>query len=261
MRAPGHTTPEADETARAMAGMREAGATYVAMEVSSHALELGRVRAVRFRVAAFTNLTQDHLDFHGSMDRYGDAKARLFTELGPGAVVLNVGDAFGRELATRVRAPLVRVSGVPGAEADVVPVVSRVDARGIEATVRTPRGDVDLRSRLIGAHNLENLVVALGIAQALDLDLGSSGGCPLRLEQGVPGDGSSAATPPATTCWRYVDYAPHAGRTGARARRRPRRGGERTHLVRVRMWRGSRPDQARADAGRGCGRAVPMSPW
>ncbi len=182
----GHTTPEADEVARAMAAMRERGATHVAMEVSSHALELGRVRAVRFRVAAFTNLTQDHLDFHGSMDKYAQAKARLFIELGPSASVLNVADAFGRDLAARARAPLVRVSDRPDPDADIVPVRWRVDGRGIEASVRTPRGEVDLSSRLIGVHNLANLLVALGVAHALDLDLGRAAAA-LSLAPGVPG--------------------------------------------------------------------------
>jgi UDP-N-acetylmuramoyl-L-alanyl-D-glutamate--2,6-diaminopimelate ligase len=181
-----HTTPEADELARTMAAMRDAGATHAAMEVSSHALELGRVRAVRFRVAAFTNLTQDHLDFHGSLRSYGEAKARLFTELGPGAVVLNVGDAFGRELVARVRAPLVRVSARDDAQAEIVPLESRIDAQGIHATVRTPLGPVELASRLIGGHNLENLLVALGIALALDLDLGRAAAA-LSVERGVPG--------------------------------------------------------------------------
>ena len=78
-----HTTPEADELARVLAVMRKRGATHVAMEVSSIALVLRRVAAVRFRVAAFTNLTQDHLDFHGSMEAYAAAKMELFTKLGP----------------------------------------------------------------------------------------------------------------------------------------------------------------------------------
>jgi UDP-N-acetylmuramoyl-L-alanyl-D-glutamate--2,6-diaminopimelate ligase len=181
-----HTTPEADEVARTMAAMRARGATYVAMEVSSHALELGRVRAVRFRVAALTNLTQDHLDFHGSMATYAAAKARLFTELGPGAVVLNVDDAFGRDLVARVKAPLVRVSARVGADADVVPREAHVDARGIRATVRTPRGDVAIASRLVGAHNLENVLLALGIAQALELDLARAAEA-LSREPGAPG--------------------------------------------------------------------------
>jgi len=185
-----HTTPEADEVARTMAAMRARGATHVAMEVSSHALSLGRVRAVRFRVAAFTNLTQDHLDFHGSMAEYAASKARLFTELGPGAAVLNVDDAFGRDLVARVRSPLVRVSARPGVDAEVVPIEARLDARGVRARVRTPSGEVSLESRLVGAHNLENLLLALGIVSALDLDvvraaeaLSREAGAPGRLER------------------------------------------------------------------------------
>jgi UDP-N-acetylmuramoyl-L-alanyl-D-glutamate--2,6-diaminopimelate ligase len=181
-----HTTPEADDVARAMASMRMRGATHVAMEVSSHALQLGRVRAIRFRVAALTNLTQDHLDFHGSMRAYADAKARLFTELGPGAVVLNVDDAFGRELAAQVLAPLVRVSARVGGDADLAPLDARVDAGGITATVRVPGGEVKIASRLVGAHNLENLMVALGVAQALELDLARAAEA-LSREAGAPG--------------------------------------------------------------------------
>jgi UDP-N-acetylmuramoyl-L-alanyl-D-glutamate--2,6-diaminopimelate ligase len=172
-----------------MATMRATGATHVAMEVSSHALELGRVRGVRFGVAALTNLTQDHLDFHRSMRAYAGAKARLFTDLGPAASVLNVDDPFGRELALRARAPLVRVSARVDAgvqEADVAPRHARVDGRGIAATVRTPSGDVTIASRLLGAHNLDNLLLALGIAHALDLDLGRAAEG-LSRELGVPG--------------------------------------------------------------------------
>jgi UDP-N-acetylmuramoyl-L-alanyl-D-glutamate--2,6-diaminopimelate ligase len=181
-----HTTPEADDVARTMAAMRARGATHVAMEVSSHALTLGRVRAVRFRVAAFTNLTQDHLDFHGSMAEYAASKARLFTELGPGTAVLNVDDAFGCDLAARVRAPLVRVSARVGADADVVPLAASADAGGLRARVRTPDGEVSLESRLVGAHNLENLLLALGIAHALDLDLTRAAEA-LSREPGAPG--------------------------------------------------------------------------
>ena len=183
-----HTTPEADDIARAMASMRARGATHVAMEVSSHALELGRVRAVHVRVAALTNLTQDHLDFHGSMTAYAAAKARLFTEIGPGAAVLNVDDAFGRELASRVKTPLVRVSARldAGAAADIAPREVHLEASGTRATVRTPAGDVALSSRLVGAHNLENLLLALGIAHALELDLARAAAA-LSREPGAPG--------------------------------------------------------------------------
>jgi UDP-N-acetylmuramoyl-L-alanyl-D-glutamate--2,6-diaminopimelate ligase len=181
-----HTTPEADEIARAMGEMRSRGATHLAMEVSSHALTIGRVRAVRFRVAALTNVTQDHLDFHGSMRAYAEAKARLFTELGPAAAVLNVDDEFGRELVERTLGRVVRVSARPGTDADVVPREASIDSRGIEATVLTPRGEVKVASRLIGAHNLENLVLSLGIAYALELDLERAASA-LSREPGVPG--------------------------------------------------------------------------
>ncbi len=184
-----HTTPEADEVARVMAKMRDLGATYAAMEVSSHALALRRVLAVRFRVAAFTNLTQDHLDFHRSMDSYAEAKQRLFTDLGPGSAVLNVDDAFGRALAAKVKAPLVRVSARVGAgtlDADLAPREAKIDARGIHAVVRTPVGNVTIESRLVGVHNLENLLVALGVAHALDLDLGRAAEA-LSRELGAPG--------------------------------------------------------------------------
>jgi UDP-N-acetylmuramoyl-L-alanyl-D-glutamate--2,6-diaminopimelate ligase len=183
-----HTTPESDELARILAAMREAGASHVAMEVSSIALSTGRVRAVRFRVAAFTNLTQDHLDFHGTMQSYANAKAQLFTELAPGSAVVCVDDRFGRELAARVACPLVRVSARLGdtGSADIAPTALTLSDRGIDATLRTPQGGITLRSRLVGAHNVENLVVALGVALALELDL-SRAAAALANELGAPG--------------------------------------------------------------------------
>jgi UDP-N-acetylmuramoyl-L-alanyl-D-glutamate--2,6-diaminopimelate ligase len=184
-----HTTPESDELARVLASMRARGATHVAMEVSSIALVAKRVDAVRFRVAALTNLTQDHLDFHGSMQAYADAKALLFTRHAPGAAVINVDDDFGARLAQSVRSPLVRVSArltTKPSEAEIAPRSATMSAQGIDAVLRTPRGDVTLRSRLVGAHNLENVVVALGVAYALDLDLGRAA-AGIGAEPGAPG--------------------------------------------------------------------------
>ncbi len=189
-----HTTPEADDLARTMAWMRRRGAGYVAMEVSSHAVALKRVLAVRFRVAAFTNLTRDHLDFHGTMEAYADAKARLFLDHGPAVAVVNVASDAGRDLATRIRAArvtrVISVTSRPGEPADVAPIDVDFGARGLAATISTPEGTVSLRSRLVGAHNLENLVVTLGIVHALELDLGravralaSEPGAPGRLER------------------------------------------------------------------------------
>ncbi len=184
-----HTTPEADDLARVFAAMRDLGATHVAMEVSSIALAARRVHAVRFRVAAFTNLTQDHLDYHGSMEEYAAAKAELFTTCAPAAAVIHVGDPFGRELAARVKAPLVRVSAALGTtahDADVAPLGLTLSARGIEARVRTPGGEVDLVSPMFGAHNVENLLVTLGVVVALGLDV-ERAAMALRGEHGAPG--------------------------------------------------------------------------
>ena len=149
-----HTTPEADEIARIARTMKDRGASHLVMEVSSHALAQDRVEAVHFRVAAFTNLTQDHLDFHGDMAAYGAAKARLFLELSPGASVINVDDEFGRDLASRIKTPLLRVSSKIDALADVAPVAVELEPSRTLATLRTPKGNVNIDSRLIGAHNL-----------------------------------------------------------------------------------------------------------
>jgi UDP-N-acetylmuramoyl-L-alanyl-D-glutamate--2,6-diaminopimelate ligase len=162
------TTPEADEVSRYAARARLRGASHLVMEVSSHALAQARVDAVTFAVAAFTNLTQDHLDFHQSMHVYAEAKARLFVELEPSASVIHVDDPFGAELARRVKGPLIRVG--KGSDSDVCPVDIVVDAAGIRGTIRLPSGNVSLESRLVGAHNLENLLVTLGVVEALGLD-------------------------------------------------------------------------------------------
>jgi UDP-N-acetylmuramoyl-L-alanyl-D-glutamate--2,6-diaminopimelate ligase len=171
-----HTSPEADDLARIAKAMRDRGATHLVMEVSSIALAAKRVEAVRFRVAAFTNLTQDHLDWHGTMEAYAEAKARLFTDLSPGAAAVQVDGAFGRALAARV-APgtkLLRVSrrvGAPIDEADVAPLSIEHGTSGIHMRVRTPAGQAAISSPLLGAHNAENLLSALSIAHLLDLDL------------------------------------------------------------------------------------------
>jgi len=163
------TTPEADEISRLAAHTRAQGGTHLVMEVSSIALSLDRVRALHFRVAAFTNLTQDHLDFHASFAEYGETKASLFTTLAPEASVLNVDDAFGAELARRAHGRVLRVS--KRADADIYPRHVSVDARGIRGRFHTPSVEIELESRLVGEHNLENLLVALGVLEALGVDL------------------------------------------------------------------------------------------
>jgi UDP-N-acetylmuramoyl-L-alanyl-D-glutamate--2,6-diaminopimelate ligase len=166
----GHTTPEADDLQALARRALDAGATHMVMEVSSHALELERVRACKFAVAVFTNLTQDHLDFHGTMERYAAAKRRLFVEHAPGAAVINVDDAFGRTLAADCPGRVLTVSSSPGAQADLAPLEATFSDDGLSAMVATPGGRVDIESPLLGRHNLDNALSALGVAVALGLD-------------------------------------------------------------------------------------------
>ncbi len=182
-----HTTPEADELARVLAVMRKRGATHAAMEVSSIALVLGRVDAIRFRVAAFTNLTQDHLDFHGSMEAYAASKQRLFTLHKPSLAVVNVDDPFGATIAAAATCRVLRVRTRVGAgDADIAPLRVAASASGMHVVARVPGGDVEIHSRLVGLHNLENLLVALGVASALDLDVALAATA-FATELGAPG--------------------------------------------------------------------------
>ncbi|MFO0602842.1 MAG: UDP-N-acetylmuramoyl-L-alanyl-D-glutamate--2,6-diaminopimelate ligase [Polyangiales bacterium] len=191
-----HTTPEADDLARRFAAMRDAGATHAVMEVSSHAIALERVGAVRFRVAALTNVTQDHLDFHGTMENYVAAKRRLFEGLGPAASVLNVDDATGADLARTV--PNAITYSRAGAEATLRVLEGGARRGGIDARVATPEGEVRLRSPLAGAHNVENLLCALGILGAMEHPyaraaeaLADATGAPGRLERVLPSAGEA----------------------------------------------------------------------
>jgi UDP-N-acetylmuramoyl-L-alanyl-D-glutamate--2,6-diaminopimelate ligase len=170
------TTPEADEIARIAAMMLAKGASHLVMEISSHALSQKRAEGLRVRVAAFTNLTQDHLDFHGSMEAYGEAKARLFFDFAPAASVVNVDDPFGSALAERIAhergaTSLYTVSSQVGAGADVVPLKLELGAKRTSVRVRTRSGELDLVTNLIGAHNLANVLLCIGVSSALGLDL------------------------------------------------------------------------------------------
>jgi UDP-N-acetylmuramoyl-L-alanyl-D-glutamate--2,6-diaminopimelate ligase len=171
-----HTTPEADDIARIARAMVDRGASHLVMEISSHALAQRRADGLHVRVAAFTNLTQDHIDFHGSMEAYGEAKARLFFDLAPASSVVNVDDPFGRALAERIAkarsaAALFTVSSQVGAVADVAPLDVELGPKQTRALVHTRAGDVAVQTSLIGAHNLANVLLCFGVSSALGLDL------------------------------------------------------------------------------------------
>jgi UDP-N-acetylmuramoyl-L-alanyl-D-glutamate--2,6-diaminopimelate ligase len=168
-----NTTPESLDLQRTLRAMRTQGVEAVAMEVSSHGLELGRVEGCRFAVGAFTNLTQDHLDFHGTMDAYRLSKARLFEEhLAPGGhAVVNVDDPSGEayvRAAQEAGARVVRVSrSDPTVDVHLEGAEVRLD--GTRARIALPSGSLEVRLPLIGDFNVENLLVATGIAVALDV--------------------------------------------------------------------------------------------
>lgn len=176
---PGHseravnTTPESLDLQRTLRAMGTAGVEVVAMEVSSHGLALGRVEGCRFAVAAFTNVTQDHLDFHDTMEAYRASKLRLFRDhLGPGSTaVVNVDDPAAVEFldaARRSEARLLRVSRDAEAEAEIRVEAAEGSLSGTRARVRMPDGRaLALEIPLVGDFNVENALVAAASAHAL----------------------------------------------------------------------------------------------
>lgn len=166
------TTPGAEELAECLRLAVASGASHFVMEVSSHALAQSRVAGVRFAVAAFTNLSQDHLDYHGSMDEYGAAKARLF-ERGPGSSVINVGDEFGRRLAEStpgcLRVALRHLPNTWGGTADVRAESVGLSQAGTTLGLVVGGEQLQLVSPLLGEFNAENLLVSFGILLCLGL--------------------------------------------------------------------------------------------
>jgi UDP-N-acetylmuramoyl-L-alanyl-D-glutamate--2,6-diaminopimelate ligase len=165
------TTPEAIDLHRMFRDMLDAGDRSVAMEATSHGSELGRLERVRFAALAFTNLTQDHLDFHGSMDRYFDAKRRLFSEHEPApAAAVNLADEWGRRLADELRrldrAPLITYGPVE------------------DADLRWE--DVNVETGLYGRFNRENILAAVAVSRLLDVADGAVDEGLARVS-GVPG--------------------------------------------------------------------------
>jgi UDP-N-acetylmuramoyl-L-alanyl-D-glutamate--2,6-diaminopimelate ligase len=207
-----HTTADVVSVHRQLALLRAAGAAAVAMEVSSHALDQGRVDEVRFAEAAFTNLTQDHLDYHGTMQAYGTAKARLFARPTLQARVINVDDAFGRELAGGVaghgRLVVTGRAGAPlGAAAHVTATQVQALGDGFDLTVQSSWGNARVRVPLIGEFNVDNALTTLAVLLAAEVPLAAALGALERCEA-APGRmqtvSVAAAAPHATV---IVDYA------------------------------------------------------
>jgi len=166
-----HTTADAAHVHELLAGFRAAGAQAVALEVSSHGLDQGRVGAVRFDVALFTNLTRDHLDYHGTMAAYGAAKAKLFAWPSLSSAVINADDPFGQNLAESVRSRGRSVITYGLGNADITATAMHANGDGIELAVATPWGNGNVFTRLIGTFNASNLLGVLGVLLVSDIPL------------------------------------------------------------------------------------------
>jgi UDP-N-acetylmuramoyl-L-alanyl-D-glutamate--2,6-diaminopimelate ligase len=178
---PTHTTPDAVTVHRILAQLRSTGVREVAMEVSSHALDQSRVDGVRFHTAAFTNLTRDHLDYHGSMQEYGAAKAKLFQASDLKHIVLNIGDEFGRALARDHAggASVIAVWVGAGesawlADRALHATQVRMEPRGISIEVDGSFGKADVKTQLMGRFNAENSLVVIGCLLSLGVSLGKA---------------------------------------------------------------------------------------
>ena len=204
------TTPESLDLHGLLAQMKSAGCRAAVMEVSSHALEQGRVAPIEFEVGIFTNLTQDHLDYHQTMENYFAAKVLLFANLdrpgNPGVAVVNADDPYGKRLIKllqgRMRVIAYTLQGEGGCEIEARGVVST--AEGTKGTLRIGDETTDLTLPLIGSFNVSNALAAAGGALALGIAprviverLGSTPQVPGRLEKFVSADGVTAV----------VDYA------------------------------------------------------
>ena len=163
------TTPEAPDLQKIFSAMVEAGVEYCAMEVSSHSLFLDRVYGTNFDVGVFMNLTQDHLDFHGDEKEYFEAKLKLFTECGIKHAVVNIDDPYGKDICTRSSAEIITV-GIE-TKGDIYAEDIEMSIEGLKFKMKTPIGEAEIRSKLIGLHNVYNILCAAGSATTLGIPI------------------------------------------------------------------------------------------
>ncbi|MBI3019500.1 MAG: UDP-N-acetylmuramoyl-L-alanyl-D-glutamate--2,6-diaminopimelate ligase, partial [Deltaproteobacteria bacterium] len=155
------------------------GVSHVAMEVSSHALKLRRVDGSHFNIVLFTNLTQDHLDFHGDFKDYFESKERLFTDLLPKsekkqkASVINLDDPYGQKLYQELKKKSQKVFSfsLRNTKADLSVKKLQFDLNGLKAQLQTPKGTISIESLLLGEHNLSNILGVVGCSLALEIPI------------------------------------------------------------------------------------------
>ena len=197
------TTPGSLELMQTFREMADAGVSDVVMEVSSHALDQGRVEGCPFRVAVFTNITRDHLDYHQSMEEYFRAKSLLFQNLGDRSrAVINGDDPRGKDLAEIADAPVVTYG--LGKGCDVRADHIRSSRAGISAKLLCPSGQTEIKSSLIGDFNIYNILAAAAAAHCMGIDMGGIK-AGIRQIRGVPGRLEPVENRQALTI--IVDYA------------------------------------------------------
>ena len=163
------TTPDPVSVQRMLADCIDGGVEHVAMEVSSHALEQGRCADVAFALAVFTNLSRDHLDYHGSMEQYAAAKRRLFTDCRPGFAVINVDDEFGRRLVAELAGTLEVLSYGTNGSSELRAAVLQMDSSGMVLNISSPWGQGKIHTGLLGRFNVSNLLAAAGALALLGM--------------------------------------------------------------------------------------------
>jgi UDP-N-acetylmuramoyl-L-alanyl-D-glutamate--2,6-diaminopimelate ligase len=164
------TTPEAAVVQRTLAAFRDQAVSAVTMEVSSHAISQGRIDGLQFRTVAFTNLGPDHLDYHGTMEKYFATKATLFAADRAHAAVVNIDDEYGKRLVATAEVP-VWTHSTTDAGADVYADAIRCDADGTTFTLHTPVGHTQVRLSLLGPHQVDNALTALTSLAATGADV------------------------------------------------------------------------------------------
>ncbi len=202
-----HTTPFAVELQHQLAQALSAGSEVALMEVSSHALEQGRVKGCPFEVGVFTNLTQDHLDYHKNMENYFQAKALLFSpEYLTGRAIVNLDDEYGKRLLSQIPADRAWSYSRTDRTADLWTSDLEYLPTGVRGILHTPKGEIAFVSPLVGDYNLENLLAAIGAALHLNMDLEAIVAAVASFP-GVPGRMERVQISPDRGITALVDYA------------------------------------------------------
>jgi UDP-N-acetylmuramoyl-L-alanyl-D-glutamate--2,6-diaminopimelate ligase len=202
-----HTTPFSVELQEQLSAAVKAGAKFAAMEVSSHSLAQGRVLGCGFEVAVFTNLTQDHLDYHKTMEDYFEAKALLFSDRYlQGRAVINIDDDYGKRLCVRLPKEKYWTYSIEDSNADLWTSDVTYSPSGVTGRLNTPVGNADFSLRLVGKYNVSNMLAAVGAALHLGLEL-SEIVAALPNFTGVPGRMEKVQITPDQDLTVIVDYA------------------------------------------------------